>query len=309
MWINNAQFVRTVLVLLAAPRRRPMCCRHCGLFLCVMWLFFCSPPTRWYRTPVCVPEPFCFTNEALLKGMICRTAPKNARSMWRRLCSPPVFPRVRSILTCWGRFWASTFFGEWCPDPAHIDASVIQSAMKAAGLCVCRKRHCGGVGVFVSARLFTHSLACWNSFVMKLIAPQWTRGFPGSWEFNESDGWSADRISLSVDGGISPEITEIYWLISSMRSNFTASTLSFFPAPWCAELSQPAKQAFEWRGKRLSHLLFYFEPPSVSVQSAVSLVSLLRIRWSQNSQRRLRVAVLSRARPILTAPMNSHAFF
>lgn len=34
----------------------------------------------------------------------------------------------------------------------------------------------------------THSLARWNSFVMKLIAPQWTRGFPGSWEFNESDG-------------------------------------------------------------------------------------------------------------------------
>lgn len=128
------------------------------VFLCYVTLF-CSPPTRWYRTPVCVPEPFCFTNEALLKGMICRTAPKNARSVWRRLCSPPVFPRVRSILTCWGHFWASTFFGEWCPDPAHIAASVIQSAMKAAGLCVCRKRHCGGVGVFVSARLFTHSLS------------------------------------------------------------------------------------------------------------------------------------------------------
>lgn len=153
-----------------------------------------------------------------------------------------------------GTFLGVHLFGEWCPDPAHIAASVIQSAMKAAGLCVCRKRHCGGVGVFVSARLFTHSLACWNSFVMKLIAPQWTRGFPGSWEFNESDGWSADRISPSVDGGISPEITEIYWLISSMRSNFTASTLSFFPAPWCAELPQPAKQAFEWRGKQLSHL-------------------------------------------------------
>lgn len=157
-----------------------------------------------------------------------------------------------------GTFLGVHLFGEWCPDPAHIAASVIQSAMKAAGLCVCRKRHCGGVGVFVSARLFTHSLACWNSFVMKLIAPQWTRGFPGSWEFNESDGWSADRISLSVDGGISPEITEIYWLISSMRSNFTASTLSFFPAPWCAELPQPAKQAFEWRGKQLSHLFVLF---------------------------------------------------
>lgn len=164
-------------------------------------------------------------------------------------------------------------FGEWCPDPAYIAASVIQSAMKAAGLCVCRKRHCGGVGVFVSVRLFTHSLAHWNSFVMKLIAPWWTRGFPGSWEFNECDGWSADRISQSVDGGISPEITEIYRLISSMRSSFTPSTLSFFPALWCAELSQPAKQVFEWRGKQLSHLLFYFEPPSVSVQSAVTLVS------------------------------------
>lgn len=115
MWINNAQFVRTVLVLLAAPRRRPMCCRHCGLFFLCYVTFFCSPPTRWYRTPVCVPEPFCFTNEALLKGMICRTAPKNARSVWRRLCSPPVFPRVRSILTCWGRFWASTFLESGVP--------------------------------------------------------------------------------------------------------------------------------------------------------------------------------------------------
>lgn len=255
MWINNAQFVRTVLVLLAAPRRRPMCCRHCGLFLCVMWLFFCSPPTRWYRTPVCVPEPFCFTNEALLKGMICRTAPKNARSVWRRLCSPPVFPRVRSILTCWGRFWASTFLESgvptrltllhlWFSLPWKLQVCVsVESDTAEVWVCLCQP-----------GSSLTHSLARWNSFVMKLIAPQWTRGFPGSWEFNESDGWSADRISPSVDGGISPEITEIYWLISSMRSNFTASTLSFFPAPWCAELSQPAKQAFEWRGKQLSHL-------------------------------------------------------
>lgn len=58
-----------------------------------------------------------------------------------------------------GTFLGVHLFGEWCPDPAHIAASVIQSAMKAAGLCVCRKRHCGGVGVFVSARLFTHSLS------------------------------------------------------------------------------------------------------------------------------------------------------
>lgn len=54
-----------------------------------------------------------------------------------------------------GTFLGVHLFGEWCPDPAHIAASVIQSA----GLCVCRKRHCGGVGVFVSARLFTHSLS------------------------------------------------------------------------------------------------------------------------------------------------------
>lgn len=306
MWINNAQFVRTVLVLLAAPRRRPMCCRHCGLFFCVMWLFSAPPRPAGTEPPSVFLNLFVLQMKHCLKAWYAGLHPKMPEACGGdsalRLCFlvSAVFWRVGDIS---GR---PPFLESGVPTRLtllHLWFSLqvcvsVESDTAEVWVCLCQP-----------GSSLTHSLARWNSFVMKLIAPQWTRGFPGSWEFNESDGWSADRISPSVDGGISPEITEIYWLISSMRSNFTASTLSFFPAPWCAELSQPAKQAFEWRGKQLSHLLFYFEPPSVSVQSAVTLVSLLRIRWSQNSQRRLRVAVLSRARPILTAQMNSHVVF
>lgn len=68
MWINNAQFVRTVLVLLAAPRRRPMCCRHCGLFFCVMWLF--SAPPR----PAGTEPPSVFLNLFVLQMKHCLKA-------------------------------------------------------------------------------------------------------------------------------------------------------------------------------------------------------------------------------------------
>ena len=137
-----------------------------------------------------------------------------------------VFWRVGDIS---GRrpFWRAEFQTRlpllrlWFSLPQKLQVCVfVQSDTAEVWVCLCQ-----------SGSSLTLSLAGIHLLWSLLL-----HGEPFSWEFNESDGWSADRISQSVDGDISPEIN---WNWLCLLADFIhenqrysqpspPSTLSFF---------------------------------------------------------------------------------